>query len=65
MEKFYLHGKTDFKMYGNWVEYSTEEIAAKIGLKGPRTRQILNELIEWGVLAYTAATKNRRYIRLK
>lgn len=47
------------------VEYSTEEIAAKIGLKGPRTRQILNELIELGVLACTAATKNRRYIRLK
>ena len=47
------------------VEYSTEEIAAKIGLKGPRTRQLLNELIELGVLACTAATKNRRYIRLK
>ena len=47
------------------VEYSTEEIAAQIGLKGPRTRQLLNELIELGVLACTAATKNRRYIRLK
>ena len=47
------------------VEYSTEEIAAQIGLKGPRTRQLLNELIELDVLACTAATKNRRYIRLK
>ena len=28
------------------AEYSTEEIAAQIGLKGQRTRQILNELIE-------------------
>lgn len=27
------------------VLYSTEEIAAAIGLKGPRTRQLLNELI--------------------
>lgn len=47
------------------VEYSTEEISAKIGLKGPRTRQLLNELIELGVLACTATTKNRRYIRYK
>lgn len=27
------------------VEYSTEQIAEKIGLKGPRTRQLLNELV--------------------
>ena len=47
------------------VEYSTEEIAAKIGLKKSRTRQLLNELIELGMLACTAATKNRRYIRHK
>lgn len=27
------------------VLYKTEEIAEKIGLKGPRTRQLLNELV--------------------
>ena len=26
-------------------EYSTEQVAEKIGLKGPRTRQLLNELV--------------------
>lgn len=25
--------------------YSTEELAVAIGLKGPRTRQLLNELV--------------------
>lgn len=43
--------------------YSTEEIAVAIGLKGPRTRQLLNELVEMGVVKCTAATKNRRYIK--
>lgn len=45
------------------VLYKTEEIAEKIGLKGPRTRQLLNELVAMGKLTCTAATKNRRYIR--
>jgi predicted HTH transcriptional regulator len=45
------------------VSYSTEDIAVKIGLKGPRTRQLLNELVAMGILECTAATKNRRYIR--
>ena len=27
------------------VEYSAEQVAEKIGLKGPRTRQLLNELV--------------------
>lgn len=45
--------------------YKTEEIAEKIGLKGPRTRQLLNELVAMGKLTCTAATKNRRYIRMK
>ena len=27
------------------IEYSTEQVAEKIGLKGPRTRQLLNELV--------------------
>ncbi|MDO4321860.1 MAG: ATP-binding protein [Lachnospiraceae bacterium] len=46
------------------VEYSTEEIAALIGLKGPRTRQILNELVSLGRVKSTAATKSRRYIKI-
>ena len=45
------------------VLYKTEEIAEKIGLKGPRTRQLLNELVAMGRLTCTAATKNRRYIK--
>lgn len=47
------------------VLYRTEEIAGKIGLKGPRTRQLLNELVAMGRLTCTAATKNRRYIRIE
>ncbi len=47
------------------VLYRTEEIAEKIGLKGPRTRQLLNELVVMGRLTCTAATKNRRYIRIE
>lgn len=47
------------------VLYRTEEIAEKMGLKGPRTRQLLNELVAMGRLTCTAATKNRRYIRIK
>ena len=47
------------------VTYKTEEIAEKIGLKGARTRQLLNELVAMGRLTCTAATKNRRYIRIE
>ena len=42
--------------------YSTEEIAQMMGLKGPRTRQLLNELVAMNLISCTAATKNRRYI---
>lgn len=45
------------------VLYSTEELAVAIGLKGPRTRQLLNELVAMGAVECTAATKNRRYIK--
>ena len=41
------------------VLYKTEEIAEKIGLKGARTRELLNELVVMGRLTCTAATKNR------
>ena len=47
------------------VMYKTEEIAEKIGLKGARTRELLNELVAMGRLTCTAATKNRRYIRVE
>lgn len=47
------------------VLYKTEEIAEKIGLKGPRTRELLNELVAMGKLTCTAATKNRRYVRIE
>lgn len=45
------------------TEYSTEVIAERVGLKGPRTRQLLNELVDLGQITTTAATKNRRYIK--
>lgn len=45
------------------ILYSTEEIAIAVGLKGPRTRQLLNELVAMGVVECTAVTKNRRYIK--
>jgi predicted HTH transcriptional regulator len=45
------------------VEYSTEQIAEKIGLKGPRTRQLLNELVNKELLACVGTTKRRRYIK--
>ena len=44
-------------------KYSTKEIAGKIGLKGARTRQLLNEMVAMGILVCTAATKSRRYMR--
>ena len=42
-------------------EYTTEAIAGAIGLKGPRTRQILNELVELGIIESLGTTKDRRY----
>lgn len=46
------------------VEYSTEQIAEKIGLKGARTRQLLNELVNMEILACIGTTKRRRYIKV-
>lgn len=46
-------------------EYSTKEVAIRIGLKGPRTRQLLNELVAMGFVSCTAATKNRRYVKIQ
>lgn len=46
------------------VEYSAEEIAGCIGLKGSRTRQLLKELADKGKISFTAATKNRKCKKL-
>lgn len=45
------------------IEYSTEQVAEKIGLKGSRTRQLLNELVNKELLACIGTTKRRRYIK--
>ena len=45
------------------IEYRTEQVAEKIGLKGPRTRQLLNELVNKELLACIGTTKRRRYIK--
>ena len=42
-------------------EHTTETIAETIGLKGPITRQILNELVKLGKLESLGTTKDRRY----
>ncbi len=42
-------------------EYTTEAIARIIGLKGPRTRQLMNELVELGKVESLGTTKDRRY----
>ena len=41
-----------------------EQVAEKIGLKGPRTRQLLNELVNMELLACIGTTKKRRYIKV-
>lgn len=64
-DKFSKRHKEILQYMEEGVLYSTEEIATAIGLKGPRTRQLLNELVELGVVESTATTKNRRYIRRK
>lgn len=43
--------------------YSTEEVAHLVGLKGSRTRQLLNELVALELVSCTATTKNRRYVK--
>lgn len=42
-------------------EYTTESIAAIIELKGPRTRQLMNELVKLGKIESIGTTKDRRY----
>lgn len=45
-------------------EYSVNEVADFLGLKVPRTRQLLSQLVDLGVLRATAKTKNRRYVKV-
>lgn len=46
-------------------EYSSNEAAQILGLKGSRTRQILKQLVDKNLVRITANTRNRRYIRIK
>ena len=48
----------------NGKEYTTENIAALIELKGPRTRQLMNELVELGKVESLSTTKDRRYKKI-
>ena len=45
-------------------EYSAGEIADMIGLKIPRTRQLLVQLANMERIRMTATTKNRRYVKV-
>ena len=45
------------------IEYSCDEIAEAIGLKSPRTRQILNEVGSMNKIIISGATKGRRYVK--
>ena len=47
------------------IEYSTEQVAEKIGLKGPRTRQLLNELVNMELLACIGTTKKKSNFKCK
>lgn len=47
------------------VEYSTEQVAEKIGLKGPRTRQLLNELVNMELLACIGTTKKESRLKCR
>ena len=53
--------KEIFDMMASGQEYTTESIASEIGLKAPRTRQILNELVAEGMLERLGTTKDRKY----
>lgn len=43
--------------------YSANEIAILVGLKGPRTRQLLGELVTLGEIKAVGVTKGRRYMK--
>lgn len=47
------------------IEYSTEQVAEKIGLKGPRTRQLLNELVNKELLVCIGTTKEEGILKCR
>ena len=44
-------------------EYSSNEVAAQIGLKGSRARALLKELVDAGCIESTGSTKSKKYIK--
>ncbi|MGN8714131.1 ATP-binding protein [Hornefia butyriciproducens] len=46
------------------TEYSSNDIADMIGLKGAMTRRLLNDLVDKGLLNKTAETNRRRYLKV-
>ena len=44
-------------------EYRSDEISELVGLKGSRTRQLLKELIELGMIETTGSTRGKRYVK--
>ena len=44
-------------------EYSVNELAELVGLKGTRTRELLRELAEMGKIETVGSTKGKRYIK--
>ncbi len=63
MEKLSKRQKQIMVCMKQGESYSTEEVAQMIGLRGSRTRQLLNELVAMNLVSCTAATKNRRYVK--
>lgn len=45
------------------MEYTSDEVGEKIGLKGSRTRQLLKGLVDKGLLKSTRSTRGNRYIK--
>ena len=44
-------------------EYSSYEVAEKIGLKSTRARQLLKELADAGYIESTGSTNGKKYIK--
>ncbi len=44
-------------------EYRSDDISELVGLKGSRTRQLLKELIELGMIETTGSTRGKRYVK--
>ena len=56
-EKLFDRQKQILSIMETGVEYSADEIAQLLDLKGSRTRQLLNELVRMGAITGTTATK--------